>query len=178
MNWPIFYINRKYEELSYPQKSDNVRHHSSNQCDPIIVNPVVKMQPQFSGISPLASYKEVHPPGVSHDEAKDLCQQELTWRYMYSQPGQNFISIKRGKDFLGHGFREWKIIFEKILKRFYLIIGKSKFQEIMITDDTLNEKSKDYTAKLIQNNVYCFFITILRLAILAFFSFKDVTELM
>ena len=76
------------------------------KCDPIIVNPVVKMQPQFSGISPLASYKEVHPPGVSHDEAKDLCQQELTWRYMYSQPGRNFISIKRGKDFLGHVFRE------------------------------------------------------------------------
>ena len=48
----------------------------------------------------------------------------------------------------------------------------------MITDDTLNEKSKEYTAKLIQNNVYCFFITILRLAILAFFRFKDVTELM
>ena len=49
-----------------------------------------------------------------------------------------------GGVFWGHGFREWKIIFEKILKRFYLIIGSSKFQEIMIIDDTLNEKSKDY----------------------------------
>ena len=39
MNWPISYINRKYEELSYPQKSDNVRHRSSNQS---------KMRPHFS----------------------------------------------------------------------------------------------------------------------------------
>ena len=52
----------------------------NRKCDPIIVNPVVKMRPQSSGTFPLASYKEVPPPGVSHDEAKDLCQQELSWR--------------------------------------------------------------------------------------------------
>ena len=32
------------------------------------------------------------------------------------------------------------------------------------------------TTKLIQNNVYCFLITIFRLAIPAFFRFTDVTE--
>ena len=40
-------------------------------------------------------------------------------------------------------FCSWNF-FEKILKRFYLIIGNSKFREIMIINDTLNEKSKDY----------------------------------
>ena len=39
-------------------------------------------------------------------------------------------------------------------------------------------RSPKTTAKLIQNNVYCFFITIFRLAIPAFFTFTDVTELM
>ena len=39
-------------------------------------------------------------------------------------------------------------------------------------------RSPKTTAKLIQNNVYCFFITIFRLAVPAFFRFKDVTELM
>jgi len=34
------------------------------------------------------------------------------------------------------------------------------------------------TAKLIQNNVYCFFITIFRMAIPAFFRFTDVTVLL
>ena len=53
MNWPIFrlneehvtiffhqqykhsgtFANRKYEELSYPQKSENVRLHSSNSIE-------------------------------------------------------------------------------------------------------------------------------------------------
>ena len=51
MNWPIFklneehvtfhlqykrsgtFTNRKYEELSYPQKSENVRPHSSNTIE-------------------------------------------------------------------------------------------------------------------------------------------------
>ena len=37
-------------------------------------------------------------------------------------------------------------------------------------------RSPKTTAKLIQNNVYCFFITIFRLAIPAFFRFTDVTE--
>ena len=40
---------------------------------------------------------------------------------------------------------------------------------------TKNEKSKDYF-KADQNNAYCFFITIFRLAILAFFRFTDVPE--
>ena len=50
------FANRKYEELSHPQKSENVR--------PIIVNPaVVKMRPHpASGTSPLASHKDVPPP--------------------------------------------------------------------------------------------------------------------
>ena len=37
-----------------------------------------------------------------------------------------------------------------------------------------NEKSKDYG----HNNVYCFFITIFRLAIPAFFKLTDVTKFM
>ena len=36
---------------------------------------------------------------------------------------------------------------------------------------TKHEKSKDYCTKLIQNNVYCVFITIFRLAIPAFIKF-------
>ena len=40
---------------------------------------------------------------------------------------------------------------------------------------TKNEKvSTKTTAKLIHNNMYCFFITIFRLAIPAFFRFADV----
>ena len=39
-------------------------------------------------------------------------------------------------------------------------------------------RSPRTTVKVIQNNVYCFFITIFRLAIPAFFRFTDVTELM
>ena len=42
MNWPIFHLqykhsgtfaNRKYEELSYPKKSGNVRPHSSKSIE-------------------------------------------------------------------------------------------------------------------------------------------------
>ena len=42
MSWPIFHLhykhsgmfaNRKYEEKSYPQKSGNVRPHSSNSIE-------------------------------------------------------------------------------------------------------------------------------------------------
>ena len=39
-------------------------------------------------------------------------------------------------------------------------------------------RSQKTTAKLIQNNVYCFFITTFGLAIPAFFRFTNVTELM
>ena len=42
---------------------------------------------------------------------------------------------------------------------------------------TKREKSKDYR-KADQNNVYCFFITIFRVVIPAFFRFTDVTEFM
>ena len=42
----------------------------------------------------------------------------------------------------------------------------------------LRTRSPKSTAKLVQNNVYCFFITIFRLAVPAFFRFTDVTELM
>ena len=42
---------------------------------------------------------------------------------------------------------------------------------------TKKEKSKDYR-KADQDNVYCFFITISRLAIPAFFRLTDVTEFM
>ena len=70
MNWPFFrlneehftfhlqykhsgtFANRKYEELSYPKKSENVRPHSSNS---------IENATPSSGTSPLASYKEVHP---------------------------------------------------------------------------------------------------------------------
>ena len=38
-------------------------------------------------------------------------------------------------------------------------------------------RSPKTVAKLIQNNAYCFFITIFRLAIPVFFRFTDVTEL-
>ena len=87
MNWPTFelneehltfhlqckhsgtFANRKYEELSYPKKSENFR--------PILVT-LLKMQPQYSqssrenatpssGISSSAFYKEVHSRGPRLD---------------------------------------------------------------------------------------------------------------
>ena len=73
---------RKYEELFYSKRSENVRPHSltsnsiENATPCIIVNPVVKMRPHrsqssrenatpSSGTSPVASYKEV-PPRVNN----------------------------------------------------------------------------------------------------------------
>ena len=41
-----------------------------------------------------------------------------------------------------------------------------------------NEKSKERDCKADQNNVYCFFMIIFRLATPAFFKFTDVTEFM
>ena len=72
MSWPIFHLqykhsgmfaNRKYEEQSYPQKSGNVRPHSSNSIEN--ANPLEsilywKCDP-IQGHIPLASYKEVPP---------------------------------------------------------------------------------------------------------------------
>ena len=62
------FANRKYEELSYPK--------NQKMCDPILVT-LLKMRPHysqssrenatpFSGTSPLASYREVHPSGLLH----------------------------------------------------------------------------------------------------------------
>ena len=135
----------------------------NRKCDPIIVNPVVKMRPQSSGISPLASYKEVHPQGSLTTRQKTSASRNWLGGqnvHVLSTWPEFHFEKKREKDFLGRSFREWKIIFfcislrtidfcswnffEKILKRFYLIIGNSKFREIMIINDTLNEKSKDY----------------------------------
>ena len=59
------FANRKYEELSYPK--------NQKLCDPILAT-LLKMRPRYSqssrenatpssGTSPLASYKEVLPPG-------------------------------------------------------------------------------------------------------------------
>ena len=61
------FANRKYEELSYPK--------NPKMCDPILVT-LLKMRAHYSqssrenatpssGTSPLASYKEVSPPGLS-----------------------------------------------------------------------------------------------------------------
>ena len=68
------FANRKYEELSYPQKTENVRPHSSNSVEnetPLLacehallfwrVSSRENATPS-SGTSPLASYKEVPPP--------------------------------------------------------------------------------------------------------------------
>ena len=68
MNWPIFqtesfhlqykhsgtFSNHKYEELSYPKKSENVWPHYSQSSR--------ENATPSSGTSPLASYKEVRPP--------------------------------------------------------------------------------------------------------------------
>ena len=62
------FANRKYEEPSYPKKT--------KMCDPILVT-LLKMRPryiqsgrenaiQFSGTSPLASYKVVPPGDICH----------------------------------------------------------------------------------------------------------------
>ena len=57
--------NRKYEELSYPKKYENVRPHSSNS---------VENATPPSGTSPLASYKEVPlPPGHYSNGASVEC---------------------------------------------------------------------------------------------------------
>ena len=47
------FANRKYEELSYPKNSENVRPHSGNS---------IENATPSSGTSPLPSYKEVPPP--------------------------------------------------------------------------------------------------------------------
>ena len=52
----VRFANRKYEELSYPQKSENVRPHYSQSSR--------ENATPTSGTCPLASYKEVPPPGI------------------------------------------------------------------------------------------------------------------
>ena len=68
------FANRKYEELSYPKKTENVRPHSSNSvenetpllaCEQALLFWRVSSRENAtpsSGTSPLASYKEVPPP--------------------------------------------------------------------------------------------------------------------
>ena len=62
------FANRKCEELFYPK--------NPKMCDPILVTPL-KMRPRYSqsrrenatpssGASPLASYVEVPPPGMTY----------------------------------------------------------------------------------------------------------------
>ena len=48
------FANHKYEELFYPQNSENVRHHYSQSSR--------ENATPSSGTSPLASYAEVPPP--------------------------------------------------------------------------------------------------------------------
>ena len=77
--------------------------------------------------------------------------------------------------------RHQEIIWDYLLLRWGL---KSKTPKDGSSDDSsynvplCTEKAPKTTAKLIHNNVYCFLITIFRLAIPAFFRFTDVTELM
>ena len=62
------FTNRKYEELSYPK--------NQKMCDPILIT-LLKTRihycqssrenaTPFSGVSPLASYREVHTSGLLH----------------------------------------------------------------------------------------------------------------
>ena len=53
------FANRKYEELSYPQKSGNVRPHPGNSIENTTSR---ENATPSSGTSPLASHKEVAPP--------------------------------------------------------------------------------------------------------------------
>ena len=68
------FANRKYEELSYPQKSENVRPHSSNSIE----NATHYSQSSrdnatpSSGTSPLLSYKEVPSSPVLNRDLKTL----------------------------------------------------------------------------------------------------------
>ena len=68
------FANRKYEEPSYPKKTENVRPHSSNSvenetpllaCEQALLFGRVSSRENAtpsSGTPPLASYKEVPPP--------------------------------------------------------------------------------------------------------------------
>ena len=57
--------NRKYEEQSYPKKSENVRLHSSNSIEnaPHYSQSSLENATPSSGTFPLTSYKAVPPPG-------------------------------------------------------------------------------------------------------------------
>ena len=52
------------------------------------------------------------------------------------------------------------------------------FDRDHLRNKIIKTRSPKTTAKLIQNNVYCFFITIFRMAIPAFFRFTDITVLL
>ena len=81
------FANRKYKELSYPQKTENVRPHSSNSvenetpllaCEQALLFWRVSSRENAtpsSGTSPLASYKEVPPPPPS--PGAEICHFDL-----------------------------------------------------------------------------------------------------
>ena len=85
---------RKYEEPSCPIKSENVRPHSSNfieNATPIIVNPVVKMQPHPATHSQ-KPYQEVPIPRRGFS---------VTPRARYIQPKFPEISVQNSMDQFG-----------------------------------------------------------------------------
>ena len=61
------FANRKYEELSYLKKSENVRPHSSNSIEmrPYYSQSSRENATPSSGTSQVASYKEI-PPGINN----------------------------------------------------------------------------------------------------------------
>ena len=92
MNWPFFrlneehftfhlqykhsgtFANRKYEELSYPPKSENARPHSSNS---------LKNATPSSGTSPLAYYKEETPTPPPSPTRATMLRRLSTHEYLY-----------------------------------------------------------------------------------------------
>ena len=65
------FANRKFEELPYPKKSGNVRPHSSNSIRKMLPHhshSSCEYATPSSGTFPLASYKEVPPPGSDTDK--------------------------------------------------------------------------------------------------------------
>ena len=76
------FANRKYEELSYPKKSENVRPHYSQSSR--------ENATPSSGTSPLASYKEVHPPG--HFHGREICWSKV-WANSKQKKAENPFEI-------------------------------------------------------------------------------------
>ena len=64
------FANRKYEELSYPK--------IKKMCDPLSSNSIENVTPS-SGTSPLASYREVSPPGGRFDLKQISKRRSRSW---------------------------------------------------------------------------------------------------